>query len=43
MNVDPIQVCSDGFMVNVSTVLLHLCEPFLKVSTKKVRSFFFIF
>lgn len=36
MQVDPKQVASDGFMVNVTVVLDHLCEPFMDTTFSKV-------
>eukprot|EP01113_Clastostelium_recurvatum_P014474 TRINITY_DN1788_c0_g1_i3.p1 TRINITY_DN1788_c0_g1~~TRINITY_DN1788_c0_g1_i3.p1 ORF type:complete len:1204 (-),score=380.22 TRINITY_DN1788_c0_g1_i3:63-3674(-) len=38
MNYDKTAVSSDGFMVNLSTVLLKLCEPFLDPAFAKVDS-----
>ncbi|ROV93028.1 hypothetical protein VPNG_09416 [Cytospora leucostoma] len=36
MQVDPKQVASDGFMINVTVVLDHLCEPFMDTTFSKV-------
>lgn len=36
MQVDPKHVASDGFMVNVTVVLDHLCEPFMDTTFSKV-------
>jgi ubiquitin conjugation factor E4 B len=36
IQVDPITVASDGFMINITAVLLALCEPFLSHSSSKI-------
>ncbi|KUI73598.1 Ubiquitin conjugation factor E4 [Cytospora mali] len=36
IQVDPKQVASDGFMMNVTVVLDHLCEPFMDTTFSKV-------
>jgi ubiquitin conjugation factor E4 B len=37
MQVDPRTVSSDGFMLNLTTCLDHLCEPFMDAAFTKVN------
>ena len=37
MHVDPVTVASDGFMINLQTVLLRFAEPFMDSKFTKVK------